>query len=69
MVDTEGFDGEVVKMFLNTQPQPLALIFEEFHLSESDKNAALDLLSKNQYTFKTVGPNVLAIKTENATLL
>lgn len=64
MIDTEGFDLEVVKMFDIGKTNPGMVIFEAFHLSESDLQEAKDILSNNGYDFKMDGPNMVAIKKE-----
>ncbi|GAB5538998.1 MAG: hypothetical protein Salg2KO_11010 [Salibacteraceae bacterium] len=64
VIDTEGFDAEIVKMFLPERPQPRAIVFEAFHLSGEAKNEIQHTLSRAEYSHKTVGPNMIAVKPE-----
>jgi FkbM family methyltransferase len=60
MIDAEGFDFEIVKMFLAENPKPMALAFESFHFDKSVQDECSLLLEKHGYRFKTAGPNTLA---------
>ena len=64
MIDTEGFDFEVIKMFNVGKNNPGMIIFEHSHLSEEDYSACANLLSQNGYEHKRDGANTVAIKTE-----
>ena len=62
MIDTEGFDFEVIKMFNIQKTNPGMIIFEASHLSDEDLNAVENLLHENEYDIKRDGPNMVAIK-------
>ncbi|MCB9225228.1 MAG: FkbM family methyltransferase [Crocinitomicaceae bacterium] len=62
MIDTEGFDLEVIKMFDIAKNQPGMIIFESSHLSDTEIKEAEELLTKNGYDHKKDGPNMVAIK-------
>ena len=60
MIDTEGFDFEVIKLINLDKVLPKAIVFEDMHLSESDYNDCKIMLSKHNYSFKRLGPNTIA---------
>jgi len=62
MIDTEGFDFEVVKMFDVAATSPGLIIFEHSHLSESAYGQCLELLNSNDYVTKKDGANTVALK-------
>ena len=62
MIDAEGFDYEVIKLFDISVARPGLIIFEHGHLSASDYSACSDLLAINDYVFRKDGPNTVAIK-------
>ena len=62
MIDAEGFDYEVIKLFNIETTQPGLIIFEHGHLSDSDYSSCTDLLATNNYIFRKDGPNTVAIK-------
>lgn len=60
IVDTEGFDAEVVKMFTTQEPLPQAIVFERIHLSDSDRLSCREMLASKNYRLRDLGPNTLA---------
>ena len=64
MIDTEGFDFEVIKMFDIATTKPGMIIFEHSHLSEKDYQDCLLLFDSNEYVYKKDGANTVAIKKE-----
>jgi FkbM family methyltransferase len=62
MIDTEGFDFEIVKLFNIEETGPGLIIFEHSHLSEEDYNECISTLRLNDYVTKKDGPNTLGIK-------
>ena len=60
-IDTEGYDYEVIKMFDISTTQPMAIIYENMHLSEADKASCEEYLIANQYMVKDYGANTLAL--------
>jgi len=61
-IDTEGFDYQVIQFFNITNNQPKAIIFENVHLSKTDKAACYELLKDNDYAVKEYGSNTLAMR-------
>jgi FkbM family methyltransferase len=49
LVDTEGFDAEILKMFPFKNHCPPLVIFEHKHLNEKQENDSLKLLKKYSY--------------------
>ncbi|MEO9532636.1 MAG: FkbM family methyltransferase [Crocinitomicaceae bacterium] len=64
MIDTEGFDYEIIKFFQIEKNAPQMIIFEHSHLSEDDYLECINHLKGNGYTVKKDGPNTAAIKNE-----
>lgn len=64
MIDAEGFDFEVIKMFDMSLLKPKAIVFEKGHLSESDQSACEQLLTNEGYSFKNIGANTVAWQPE-----
>ncbi|MEZ4722840.1 MAG: FkbM family methyltransferase [Flavobacteriales bacterium] len=60
MIDTEGFDAEVVKMFIADDILPNAIVYESFQLSEEDKKECESLLLSKHFLLKDIGPNTVA---------
>ena len=60
MIDTEGFDFEVIKLINLDMVLPRAIVFEDMHLSENDYHHYKSMLSKHNYSFKRPGPNTIA---------
>lgn len=61
-IDTEGFDYQVVRIFIEANIKPKAIIFENIHLSDEDKDASKELLASNDYATKKFGANTLAMQ-------
>ena len=62
VIDTEGFDFEIIKMINWTRP-PAILCYESIHLSADDRQASWDLLRAQGYSLHTVGDiNTLAVR-------
>ena len=64
MIDTEGFDFEIIKLFKIESTKPGLIIFEHSHLSENDYTECIELLNSNNYHTKKDGANTVAIKKE-----
>ncbi|MBD3636883.1 MAG: FkbM family methyltransferase [Crocinitomicaceae bacterium] len=62
MIDTEGFDFEIIKMIDINANEPGMIIFEHSHLSEGDYQTCIAHLQENNYTVKKDGANTIAIK-------
>lgn len=62
MIDTEGFDFEVIKLFQIEKHAPGLIIFEHSHLSDQDYQECIKHLANNDYTAKKDGANTIAIK-------
>ncbi|MEM6697367.1 MAG: FkbM family methyltransferase [Bacteroidota bacterium] len=61
-IDTEGFDYQVIHFFDIAKNQPKAIIFENVHISKSDKADCYQLLKANEYVMKEYGSNTLAMQ-------
>lgn len=55
-IDTEGFDFEVIKMFLSTGILPAAINYEHLHLSNEDRESCVALLGSLGYKLVQAGP-------------
>lgn len=62
IIDVEGFDFEILKMFPIKYLSPSLICFEHSHLSKSDKKNAKDLIKSHDYNFRIFGDDILAIK-------
>ena len=65
VVDTEGYDYEILKKFDIPSPQPRAVIYEAQHLSKEVHMEALTLLSEAGYFCKSIDGNTLAIRRDD----
>ena len=61
-IDTEGFDFEVIKMFLKTDISPGMIIFENTHLSDNDLTECQNILESNRYKLEKYGRNTAALR-------
>lgn len=61
-IDTEGYDFEILKMFLVAEVFPDIVNFERVHLSLKDQQASRRLLIQHDYRFIDVGIDTLAIR-------
>ena len=64
MIDTEGFDFEIIKLFKIEKNNPGLIIFEHSHLSESDYTECMNLLESNKYVVKKDEANTVALKAD-----
>lgn len=60
MIDAEGFNYEVIKMFDIAATRPGMIVFEHVHLSESDYDDCLELLRRNDYVVRKYEANTAA---------
>jgi len=58
MIDTEGFDYQVLKQINFAKIKPKIIIYEHCNLSPSDKTSAANLLTKNGYQVRDCGDQV-----------
>ncbi|MBA4322622.1 MAG: FkbM family methyltransferase [Odoribacter sp.] len=61
-IDTEGFDFEIIKMFDIGVTLPAVIVYENLHLSISDRKACLNHLHSNGYLVQDYGANTLAMR-------
>ncbi len=60
MVDTEGFDFEIVRQFLSSgRPPPSVIQLESHHLSRKDRTELRTLLSRSGYTYADAGHDTI----------
>lgn len=62
LIDTEGFDFEIIKMIDFNTIKPRLIVFEYIHLSEQDLNNCKKYLQTNGYQLHTCGRDVAAVK-------
>ncbi|NJL75949.1 MAG: FkbM family methyltransferase [Saprospiraceae bacterium] len=61
-IDTEGYDFEIIKMFLATQTTPPLIVFESKHLSAVDTTNCIAYLTSNHYRTRKFGGNTVALQ-------
>lgn len=63
VIDTEGFNYEVIKMALATKhmPRPALIYFEHLHLSAADRTTCINLLGARGYRLLRNGHDTAAI--------
>lgn len=61
MIDTEGFDFEVIKMFDLDVNSPGIIVYENTHLSDEDYEACSGYLINHNYNVEKFGANTIAI--------
>jgi len=61
MIDTEGFDAEIIKMFDFAKFRPLAVVFEKTHLSDEDYLYCKELLKSFTYDLIEENANCIGI--------
>lgn len=67
MVDTEGFDYQIIKMALKDGlPKPRLIRYEHLHLTTSSRNACVDLLVSNGYKLLRDERDTIAYRREGA---
>jgi len=64
MIDTEGYDYEVIKLFDVATTKPRAIIYENIHLSAMDRQACESHLSSLGYYIVQYDANTVAILQE-----
>ena len=60
LIDTEGYDFEVIKLIDFTHDRPTRILYEHKHLSDSDREQCLRLLRREGYTIGQDGQDTLA---------
>lgn len=61
VVDTEGFDYQVLCQFNFEKYRPNTIYYEHIHLSDKENKLAKDLLFKNNYSLKSDFNNTLGV--------
>lgn len=61
VIDTEGFDFEIIKMINFAQLKPRLIVFEHIHLSATDLDACQKLLQDNGYQLQNLGRDTAAL--------
>lgn len=64
MIDAEGFDYEVIKMFDMDLVKPKCIIFERTHLGAEERAECDAFLTKQGYQFKDIEANTVAWQAE-----
>jgi len=65
MIDTEGFDYEVVKMFMNTGIRPAIICYESACLAKDDFFECIEFLTSKKYRVLTIGVDTIACRDED----
>jgi FkbM family methyltransferase len=63
MIDTEGYDAEIVKMALESGLHPEIIIYEHLHLPIATQAATLQRLKAEGYRFQEIGYDTYALRT------
>lgn len=66
MIDTEGYDFEIIKLILNADLIPEVIIFEHSHLSDEELTQCQMFLKNNDYHFKMINANTIAVNKNSA---
>jgi len=62
-IDTEGYDGEIIKMIPFDKLKSLKIIiFEHVHLQREEYKLSLNILKKNRFKLFSDGPNTIGIR-------
>ncbi|HUG18352.1 MAG TPA: FkbM family methyltransferase [Planctomycetaceae bacterium] len=61
-IDTEGFDFEIVKSLMASSVRPTVVRYEQLHLTNTEKEQALQMLAEEGYRFLCTRQDVLATK-------
>lgn len=64
LIDTEGYDGEIVIDFLNKSNIRPIIIFEYVHIKNNILNNSLDLLTNKNYFFFKIDENIICYPNE-----
>ena len=62
LIDTEGYDLNILKMIDFSRFRPKLVIYEHKHLSADDKTTASSLLKSNGYAIHSAGENNAAVR-------
>ena len=65
VIDTEGFDYEILKMFDIPSLKPRAIVYENMHLSDKDKIEAVNYLVNAGYKTKNIGQDTVAMLSDD----
>jgi len=60
MIDTEGFDHEVIKMVDLNAVKPSAIVFEDTHIAPHEYRSCMERLEEFGYESHRIGPNTVA---------
>jgi FkbM family methyltransferase len=69
MVDTEGYDFEILKLIDLSKNRPDVIIFEEINLSAMDMQACRNYLKENSYSHISNGNDGLCIRNDRPDIL
>lgn len=61
LIDTEGFDFEIIKMINFAQLKPRLIVFEHIHLSANELDACETILENNGYQLQKIGRDMIAL--------
>jgi FkbM family methyltransferase len=69
MIDTEGYDFEIIKMLHIAHTKPDVIIYEECNFDEKTIQACLAHIETNGYAHKRLAGDRLCVKNDNAAIL
>jgi FkbM family methyltransferase len=67
VIDTEGYDYEIVKLLDVPRRKPSLILYEHKHLSDADQNACVKLLIDAGYLVAPIGQDTVASQPESGT--
>jgi len=62
MIDAEGYDVDIIKIFFNEGILPRVIVFEKGHLDDALVNECNALLKSNGYYYRNAGANTVAMQ-------
>jgi len=62
MIDAEGYDVEIIKIFFNEGILPRVIVFEKGHLDDALVNECNALLKSKGYYYRNAGANTIAMQ-------
>lgn len=62
MIDAEGYDVEIIKIFFNEGILPRVIVFEKGHLDDALVNECNALLKSKGYYYRNAGANTVAMQ-------
>lgn len=61
MIDTEGYDFEIIKSIPFDKVKPLVIVFEHSHFSENTVKDCYEFLKNKSYTLQKTASDTIAV--------